>query len=277
MSRRCFRNAAGPRSTCRMRRRSCVRAIGCSRSCVKPRRACAHSGTTTPPLRTTLATSRSSAISQTGSVRRRSAAPSSPPISISSAACSGRTFMCSSIPICASCGRDSRVTPFRSIATPITGRARTALGGGAVHRHGPRLRLAGRRRLACRAGFRLPLRSAGEHRGCDRIAAAQAGLCLCAAVARSGARGPRRADVGDSGSGVDFRPFAGAWRRRQSWRSYPRLQRHPGGGSLAPVQLDRGVHKDYFVPLCSSPISRSADRYRARNEQAGARPAETGK
>ncbi|HEY4406134.1 MAG TPA: phytanoyl-CoA dioxygenase family protein [Xanthobacteraceae bacterium] len=47
--------------------------------------------------------------------------------------------------------------------------------------------------------------------------------------------------------------------------------------SLAPVQLDRGVHKDYFVPLCSSPISRSADRYRARNGQAGAHPAETDK
>jgi ectoine hydroxylase-related dioxygenase (phytanoyl-CoA dioxygenase family) len=42
--------------------------------------------------------------------------------------------------------------------------------------------------------------------------------------------------------------------------------------SLAPVQLDRGVRKDYFVPLCSSPISRSAERYRARN--GGLRPAE---
>jgi len=44
--------------------------------------------------------------------------------------------------------------------------------------------------------------------------------------------------------------------------------------ALAPVQLDRGVRKDYFVPLCSSPISRSAERYRMQNEQDGVRPAE---
>jgi len=42
--------------------------------------------------------------------------------------------------------------------------------------------------------------------------------------------------------------------------------------SLAPVQLNRGVRKDYFVPLCSSPISRSAERYRAQN--GGVRPVE---
>jgi hypothetical protein len=47
--------------------------------------------------------------------------------------------------------------------------------------------------------------------------------------------------------------------------------------SLAPVQLDRGVHQDYFVPLCSSPISRSADRYRARNGQGGVHLVETSK
>ena len=41
--------------------------------------------------------------------------------------------------------------------------------------------------------------------------------------------------------------------------------------SLAPVQLSRGVRDDYFVPLCSSPISRTADRYRAQNELSGAR------
>jgi Phytanoyl-CoA dioxygenase (PhyH) len=36
--------------------------------------------------------------------------------------------------------------------------------------------------------------------------------------------------------------------------------------SFAPVRMSRGVREDYFVPLCSSPISRIAQRYRASNE-----------
>ena len=35
--------------------------------------------------------------------------------------------------------------------------------------------------------------------------------------------------------------------------------------SLAPVTWSRGVHADYFVPLCSSPITRIARAYLAAN------------
>ncbi len=37
--------------------------------------------------------------------------------------------------------------------------------------------------------------------------------------------------------------------------------------SLAPVQWSRGVHQDYFVPLCSSAISGTARRYLEANQQ----------
>ena len=36
--------------------------------------------------------------------------------------------------------------------------------------------------------------------------------------------------------------------------------------SLVPVPRNRGVHDDYYVPLCSSAVSRSAHRYLAANE-----------
>ncbi len=36
--------------------------------------------------------------------------------------------------------------------------------------------------------------------------------------------------------------------------------------SLAPVQWSRGVHPDYFVPLCSSPITEPARCYQQANE-----------
>jgi hypothetical protein len=35
--------------------------------------------------------------------------------------------------------------------------------------------------------------------------------------------------------------------------------------SLAPVQWSRGVHADYFVPLCTSPVTGAAQRYLAAN------------
>ncbi len=38
--------------------------------------------------------------------------------------------------------------------------------------------------------------------------------------------------------------------------------------ALAPVRLERGVDPQYFVPLCLSPVSRSAQRYLAANEAA---------
>ena len=38
--------------------------------------------------------------------------------------------------------------------------------------------------------------------------------------------------------------------------------------ALAPVRLGRGVDPQYFVPLCLSPVSRSAQRYLAANEAA---------
>jgi hypothetical protein len=37
--------------------------------------------------------------------------------------------------------------------------------------------------------------------------------------------------------------------------------------SLAPVALSRGVNKDYFVPLCSTAISRTARSYQAANQE----------
>jgi ectoine hydroxylase-related dioxygenase (phytanoyl-CoA dioxygenase family) len=36
--------------------------------------------------------------------------------------------------------------------------------------------------------------------------------------------------------------------------------------SLVPVPRNRGVHDDYYVPLCSSAVSRSAHRYLAANK-----------
>jgi hypothetical protein len=36
--------------------------------------------------------------------------------------------------------------------------------------------------------------------------------------------------------------------------------------SLVPVPRNRGVHDDYYVPLCSSAVSLSAQRYLAANE-----------
>ncbi len=44
--------------------------------------------------------------------------------------------------------------------------------------------------------------------------------------------------------------------------------------SLAPVAWSRGVHGDYFVPLCSSPITEAAQRYQQANSQH--RPGEDG-
>ncbi|MFO1057226.1 MAG: phytanoyl-CoA dioxygenase family protein [Dongiaceae bacterium] len=38
--------------------------------------------------------------------------------------------------------------------------------------------------------------------------------------------------------------------------------------ALAPVRIGRGVDTAYFVPLCASPISRSAQRYLAANQPA---------
>lgn len=40
--------------------------------------------------------------------------------------------------------------------------------------------------------------------------------------------------------------------------------------SFAPVSFSRGVHPDYFVPLCASPVSLSARRYIFENETAEA-------
>ena len=37
--------------------------------------------------------------------------------------------------------------------------------------------------------------------------------------------------------------------------------------SWAPVARSRGVHADYFVPLCSSAITRSARLYQAANDE----------
>jgi ectoine hydroxylase-related dioxygenase (phytanoyl-CoA dioxygenase family) len=39
--------------------------------------------------------------------------------------------------------------------------------------------------------------------------------------------------------------------------------------SLAPVTWSRGVHQDYYTPLRSSPVSRSAARYLAANAASG--------
>jgi hypothetical protein len=36
--------------------------------------------------------------------------------------------------------------------------------------------------------------------------------------------------------------------------------------SFAPVNFHRGVHTDYYIPLCSSPISRSAQRFLTEND-----------
>jgi hypothetical protein len=45
--------------------------------------------------------------------------------------------------------------------------------------------------------------------------------------------------------------------------------------SMAPVDFSRGVRDDYYVPLCASPISRSARRYLAENGTAGSGQTET--
>jgi hypothetical protein len=44
--------------------------------------------------------------------------------------------------------------------------------------------------------------------------------------------------------------------------------------SWAPVTRSRGVHADYFVPLCASPITRSARRYSELNRSASLEPGE---
>ena len=231
---------------------------------------------TTSPWRTTLATSRSSRISRPGSGRRSMAARSSPPISTSSVACSDPICMCSNIPICASCGPDRSddavplhrdtyygASPYEvSVVVPFTDMgpdcAVRAVSGSHIEPDAAYPYVQQESTAVTLGSPRHKLGYAYAPRLLDPALAARAE--------------PMPAKVGQALIfGLSLVHGGGANHGdRTRFSTDIRVV-----SSLAPVQLDRGVRKDYFVPLCSSPISRSAERYRTQN--GGLSPAEPGR